>query len=108
MGGGSGGGLFSSATKRLEEQAKQKRSEAKQAASRHVFISVDHEDLDEVNILRGQAKDDKVDVVCDENSLEAPFDRVKPDFIKRQIRGKIDRGSVAVGVSRKRPLRANG
>ena len=96
MGGGSGGGLFSSDIKRLEEQAKQKLSEAKEASSRHVFISFDHEDLDEVNLLRGQAKNDKVDLQFDDHSVKEPFDSANADYIKRQIRAKIDRCSVTV------------
>jgi len=96
MGGGSGGGLSSSDIKRLEEQAKQKLSEAKGDASRHVFISFDHEDLDEVNLLRGQAKNDKVDLQFDDHSVKEPFDSANADYIKRQIRDKIDRCSVTV------------
>ncbi|MFV0489676.1 MAG: TIR domain-containing protein [Vibrio fluvialis] len=96
MGGGSGGGLSSSDIRRLEEQAKQKLSEAKSEASRHVFISFDHEDLDEVNLLRGQAKNDKADLQFDDHSVKEPFDSVNADYIKRQIREKIDRCSVTV------------
>jgi len=96
MGGGSGGGLSSSDIRRLEEQAKQKLSEAKGDASRHVFISFDHEDLDEVNLLRGQAKNDKVDLQFDDHSVKEPFDSANADYIKRQIREKIDRCSVTV------------
>ena len=96
MGGSTGGRLDSSDIKRLEEQAKQKLSEARSDTSRHVFISFDHEDLDEVNLLRGQAKNDKVDLQFDDHSLKEPFDSTNADYIKRQIREKIDRCSVTV------------
>lgn len=96
MGGGSGGGLYSSDIVRLEEQAKQKLTEAKKDSSRHVFISFDHEDLDEVNLLRGQAKNDRVDLQFDDHSVKEPFDSANTDYIKRQIREKIDRCSVTV------------
>lgn len=96
MGGGSGGGLSSFDIKRLEEQAKQKLSEAKSDASRHVFISFDHDDLDEVNLLRGQAKNEKVDFQFDDHSVKEPIDSANADYIKRQIRDKIDRCSVTV------------
>jgi len=96
VGGGSGGGLYSSDINRLEERAKQKLSEAKGDASRHVFISFNHEDLDEVNLLRGQAKTDKVDLQFDDHSVKEPFDSTKADYIKREIREKIDRCSVTV------------
>jgi hypothetical protein len=96
MGGSSGGGLSSSDIKRLEEQVKQKLNEAKGDTSRHVFISFDHEDLDEVNLLRGQAKNDKADLQFDDHSVKEPFDSANADYIKRQIRDKIDRCSVTV------------
>jgi len=96
MGGSSGGGLSTSDVKRLEEQAKRKLSEAKGDTSRHVFISFDHEDLDEVSLLRGQAKNDKVDLQFDDHSVKEPFDSTNADYIKRQIREKIDRCSVTM------------
>ncbi|HVJ04239.1 MAG TPA: TIR domain-containing protein [Candidatus Saccharimonadales bacterium] len=96
MGGSSGGSLSTSDVKRLEEQAKRKLSEAKGDTSRHVFISFDHEDLDEVNLLRGQAKNDKVDLQFDDHSVKEPFDSTNADYIKRQIREKIDRCSVTM------------
>lgn len=96
MGGSAGGGLYSSDIKRLEEQAKQKLTEAKGDISRHVFISFNHEDLDEVNLLRGQAKNEKVDLRFDDHSVKEPFDSTNADYIKRQIREKIDRCSVTM------------
>jgi len=96
MGGASGGGLFSSDIKRLEEKAKETLFEASGDASRHVFISFVREDLDEVNLLRGQAKDDKQDLQFDDYSVKEPFDSTNADYIKRQIRDKIDCCSVTV------------
>lgn len=96
MGGGSGGGLFNSDIKSLEDKVKQKLAEAKGDVSRHVFISFDHEDLDEVNLLRGQAKNDKLDLHFDDHSVKEPYDSANADYIKRNIREKIDRCSVMV------------
>lgn len=97
MGGSSGGGLYSSDIKSLEERAKQKLTDAaKGDISRHVFISFDHEDLNEVNLLRGQAKNEKVDLQFDDHSVKEPYDSTNADYIKRQIREKIDRCSVTV------------
>jgi len=96
MGGSSGGGLFSSDIKRLEDKVKQRLAEAKGDVSRHVFISFDHEDLDEVNLLRGQAKNDKLDLQFDDHSVKEPFDSNNADYIKRNIREKIDRCSVTL------------
>lgn len=96
MGGGSGGGLYSSDIRNLEEMAKQRLAEAKKDASRHVFISFDHEDLDEVNLLRGQAKNEKLDLNFDDYSVKEPFDSTNAEYIKRKIREKIDQCSVTL------------
>lgn len=97
MGGGSGGRLFSSDIKSLEDRVKQRLTEAaKTDVSRHVFISFDHEDLDEVNLLRGQAKNEKVDFQFDDHSVKEPYNSTNADYIKRQIRDKIDRCSVTM------------
>lgn len=96
MGGSTGGGLYGSDIKSLEERVKQRLAEAQADVNRHVFISFDHEDLNEVNLLRGQAKNDKVDLHFDDHSVKEPFDSINADYIKRQIREKIDRCSVTV------------
>jgi hypothetical protein len=96
MGGGSGGGLSSSDIKKLEERTKQKLTEAKGDISRHIFLSFDHEDLAYVNLLRGQAKNDKADLQFDDYSVKDPFDSTNADYIKRKIREKIDRCSVTM------------
>lgn len=96
MGGGSGGGLYGSDIKSLEEKVRQRLDEAKEDVSRHVFISFDHEDMNEVNLLRGQAKNDKVDLQFDDHSVKEPYDSNNADYIKRKIREKIDRCSVTL------------
>lgn len=96
MGGGSGGGLFSSDIKSLEDKVKQRLAEAKEDVSRHVFISFDHDDLDEVNLLRGQAKNDKTDLQFDDHSVKEPYDSTNAEYIKRNIREKINHCSVTV------------
>lgn len=96
MGGGSGGGVYSSDIKSLEDKVKQWLAEAKEDVSRHVFISFDHEDLDEVNLLRGQAKNDNLDLKFDDHSVKEPYNSDNVDYIKRNIREKIDRCSVTI------------
>ena len=96
MGGSSGGGLSISDLKSLEDKVKQRLAEATRDVSRHVFISFDHEDLDEVNLLRGQAKSDKLDLQFDDHSVKEPYNSTNTDYIKRNIREKIDRCSVTV------------
>lgn len=96
MGGSSGGGISSSDLKRLEEKAKETLRKSSSEASRHVFISFAYEDLDEVNLLRGQAKNENTDLTFDDYSVKEAFDSVNADYIRRQIREKIDRCSVTV------------
>lgn len=96
MGGGGGGSISSSDMRTLEDKAKEKLSQAAADTSRHVFISFAYEDVDEVNLLRGQAKNDKTDLQFDDHSVKEAFNSKNADYIKRQIREKIDRCSVTV------------
>jgi hypothetical protein len=96
MGGGSGNGFSSEDQRRMEERAKQKLREATADTSRHVFICFAYEDLDEVNLLREQAKSEKTDLQFDDFSVKEAFDSTKAEYIKRQIREQIDRSSVTI------------
>ena len=96
MGGGSGGSFSLGDLAKLQEAAKQKLKDASEVASPHVFISFSHDDMDEVNLLRGQAKNENNDLQFDDHSVKEAFDSTNADYIKRQIREKIDRASVTV------------
>lgn len=94
MGGGGGGGIPSSDLKRLEEKAKQSLKDTATDTSRHVFISFAFEDEDEVNLLRGQAANDKTELEFDDFSLKEAIKSKNEDYIKQKIRERIDRVSV--------------
>lgn len=94
MGGGGGGGIPSSDLKRLEEKAKQSLKDTAADTSRHVFISFAFEDEDEVNLLRGQAANDKTELEFDDFSLKEAIKSKNEDYIKQKIRERIDRVSV--------------
>lgn len=97
MGGSGGGGIPSDNFRKLEDRAKQELKQASEEdVSCHVFISFAHEDIDEVNLLRGQTKSDKTDLQFDDYSVKEAFDSANADYIKRQIREKLDRISVTV------------
>ena len=96
MGGGGGGDFPSSDVKSLEKKAKESLKAASADTSHHVFISFANEDIDEVNLLRGQAKNEKTDLQFDDFSVKEAFDSKNADYIKRQIREKIERTSVTV------------
>lgn len=60
---------------------------------KHIFISFSHEDMGEVNLLRGQAKNEMNELIFDDYSIKEAFNGKNADYIKRQIREKIDRVS---------------
>ena len=96
MGGKTGGSISWGDVHRMENVAKDKLGQAADEEAKHVFISFAYEDVDEVNLLRGQAKNEKNDLVFDDYSVKEAFDSKNADYIKSQIREKIDRVSVTV------------
>lgn len=96
MGGGGGGGVSRDELKRLEELAKKKLAESQSDSSCHLFISFAYEDANEVNLLRGQAKNENSALQFDDYSVKEAFDSKNAEYIKRQIREKIDRCSVTL------------
>lgn len=98
MGGGGGGGrgLTRDELRSLEQRAKESLKGGDGTGKCNVFISFLSEDLDEVNLLRGQAKNENSDIEFNDWSLREPFDSKKADYIKRGIRERIRQCSVTV------------
>ena len=96
MGGSTGGRLSDTDLKSLEDKAKQRLAEGKSDTSPHVFISFANEDLNAVNLLRGQAANEKTDLQFDDFSVKEPYNSKNAEYIKRQIRDRIERCSVVV------------
>ena len=96
MGGGSGSRMRESDLRRLEEEAKKKLERAKGSGASHAFISFDHDDVDDVNLLRGQAKNDNVEFEFDDYSVKEPIDSKNADYIKRQIAKRIEQCSITL------------
>lgn len=98
MGGGGGGGrgLTPDELRDLEQRAKKAMKESGGAGKCNVFISFDSDDLNDVNMLRGQAKNENSDIEFNDWSLKEPFDSKKADYIKRGIRERIRQCSVTV------------
>jgi hypothetical protein len=93
MGGNSGGGWSSLGDVRaLEEKAKA----ALQGGKRNVFISFATEDMDEVNLLRAQAKKEKSDIEFNDHSVQEPYDSDRAEYIRRKIAERINRTSTTV------------
>ncbi len=96
MGGGGGGSFRPSDLERLEEKAKQSLQASDADTSPHVLITFAYEDNDEVNLLRGQAKNDKTELQFDDYSVKDAFDSKNADYIKQQIRAKMEKTSVTL------------
>lgn len=94
MGGGGGGGGWSSIgnLRSLEDKARAALNEGR----RNVFISFAMEDEDEVNLLRGQAKNDNSDIEFNDFSVREPYDSQRAAYIKERISERINRASVCV------------
>jgi hypothetical protein len=95
--GGSGGGGGSGWNRlgdirSLEEQAKT----ALQEGRRNVFISFATEDMNEVNLLRAQSKNENSDIEFNDHSVREPYDSDRADYIRRKIAERIARSSVTV------------
>jgi len=97
MGGGGGGNrsLTPEETKKLSDLVARKISEAAKP-KKNVFISFAAESLAEVNLLRGQAKNENSDIEFNDWSLKAPFDSKNSDYIRNGIRDRIRQCSVTI------------
>jgi hypothetical protein len=93
MGGSSGGGWNTLGDIRALEQ---KAKEALQEGKKNVFISFATEDMDEVNLLRGHAKNEQSDIEFNDHSVREPYDSERAEYIKRKISERINRTSVCV------------
>jgi hypothetical protein len=64
--------------------------------ARHAFLSFVVEDLDLVNLFRGQARNQRSDLSFDDYSVREPFNSVNADYIRAQIRPRIRAASLLV------------
>jgi hypothetical protein len=94
MGGGSGGGSYNRLgdTRALEEKAKR----ILEGGKSNVFISFAYEDLNEVNLLRGQAKSDNSDIEFNDYSVREAYDSDRADYIKSKLSERINQTSTTV------------
>lgn len=93
--GGSSSGSYSSLgdVRALEEKAKRA---LEQGGRRNVFISFAFEDIDEVNLLRAHAKNDKSPIEFNDRSVKEPFDSERAEYIKRRLGERINQASTTV------------
>ncbi len=79
-----------------ERRAKEDLEQADGGKTHNVFISFSSDDLDDVNMLRGQAKNENSNIEFNDWSLKAPFNSENSEYIKRGIRQRIRQSSVTV------------
>jgi hypothetical protein len=96
MGGGGGGGPSRANLKGLEDIAKKTLREPEKGSRRNVFISFAYEDLAQVNLLRGQSKNENSDIEFNDWSLREPFDSKRADYIRKGIEGRISQSSATL------------
>jgi hypothetical protein len=96
MGGGGGGSPKIGNIQSLIEEAKEKLREGEKQGRKNVFISFAYEDIDEVNLLRGQAKNENSPIEFNDWSVSDPFDSERAPYIKQKIGERIDQSSLTV------------
>jgi len=96
MGGGGGRGPYKEDLSRLEELARKTLREGAEPSKHNVFISFVNEDINDVNLLRGQAKNESSDIEFNDWSLREPFDSKRAEYIKSGIKDRIERSSVTM------------
>jgi hypothetical protein len=97
MGGGGGGSRSIGDIKSLIEQAKKELQKGDDDKSkRNIFISFAYEDIDDVNLLRGQAKNEKAPLEFNDWSVPEAFDSERATYIKQKIAERINQSSLTV------------
>ena len=79
-----------------ERRAKEDLKRADGGKTHNIFISFSSHDLDEVNLLRGQAKNENSNIEFNDWSLKEPFNSERAGYIKHGIRQRIRQSSVTV------------
>lgn len=96
MGGGGGRGRTTLGNVgSLIEKAKEELKRA-EGARKNVFLSFAYEDLNEVNLLRGQAKNDNSNIEFNDWSVREPYNSSRADYIKQRIGERISQCTVTV------------
>jgi hypothetical protein len=96
MGGGGGSSNRSLGdTRDLEDRAKEILKQA-DTGRRNVFISFAYEDIGEVTLLRGQAKNDNSPIEFNDRSVREPFDSSRAEYIRQKLRERINQCSTTV------------
>src|SRR5258706_10857633 len=97
MGGGGGGGRTTLGdVKSLMDKAREEIRRGEEQARKNVFLSFAYEDINEVNLLRGQAKNEQSQLEFNDWSVREPFDSERAEYIRQKIGERISQSSVTV------------
>lgn len=97
MGGGGGGSSSIGNIQSLVDRAKQElRKGEQQGERRNVFISFAYEDINEVNLLRGQAKNENSPLEFNDWSVSESISSERAPYIKQKIAERIQQSSLTV------------
>ncbi len=79
--------------KNLEEKA---RKELDKGVRRNTFLSFDYDDIEEVNLLRAHAKNEKSEIEFIDRSVKDPINSERAEYIKQKITERIRQCSQTV------------
>lgn len=96
MGGGGGGPGHIGDVKSLIEKAKKELKAGEATGRRNVFLSFDYRDLNYVNLLRGQARNENIPLEFNDWSVTEAIDSDRAAYIKQKISDRITQSSVTV------------
>jgi|SRR5215213_1199680 len=94
MGGGGGGGSLGDISD-LEQRAKEILTGGG-TGRQNVFISFAYEDRNEVDLLRGQAKNENIDLEFNDHSVKEAYNSERAEYIRLKLRERISRCSTTV------------
>ena len=95
-GGGYGGPVNIGELKKLVERAKKELRDGAKDSKQNVFISFPYESIDEVNLLRAQAKNEKSPLEFNDWSVSEPFNSKRASYLKQKISERIQHSSATV------------
>ena len=96
MGGGGGSSRSIGNIQSLVDKAKEELRKGDQAGKRNVFISFAYEDIDTVNLLRGQSKNENSPIEFNDWSVPEPINSDRAPYIKQKISERIAQSSLTV------------
>jgi hypothetical protein len=96
MGGGGSGPRRIGNIDSLIDKAKQELRAGAAGAKRNVFLSFAYEDVNLVNLLRGQARNENVPLEFNDWSVSEPINSERAIYIKEKISDRIAHSSVTV------------